>query len=412
MFASSAAITSSQFIDLSQLPSVQDGSCKTVEEESLKRRKTCRFIEESGRILKLPRVAVSTAMVFFHRFYARHSFAQHDRFEVAVACIVLAGKTEESPRKLNHVMEECYNLKLRGQQAGRISQAAAAAAAAKGGGGGGASPIGGVGSASASSSPQNTSSSTSIDPKGAEFFKIKERVLLLERVILHTIGFELSVDHPYKFLVEQIKKLVHQRKLEYIPTPPSASAAAGASGANLSSSQLASKMLNELVQYAMNFANDSMQTSLCLQFEPQTIAMATVFLAANFCKIRPAAGKGDWLVILAPPTPSTTASSNSSGGGGGATSPPPPASSSATNMLSSLEVQALASIVLQIIELVLDRKGTDPIMFQQIKRELNALQQMTDANASAASTATGGGNSSSKPPPAATERETKRPRID
>jgi hypothetical protein len=46
-------------------------------------------------------------------------------------------------------------------------------------------------------------------------------------------------------------------------------------------------------------------------------------------------------------------------------------------MLSSLEMQALASIVLQIIELVLDRKGTDPVMFQQIKRELDSLQQMT-----------------------------------
>jgi Cyclin, N-terminal domain len=400
MFASS-----SQFIDLSQLPSVKDGSM-TVDEESLKRRKTCRFIEESGRILKLPRVAVSTAMVFFHRFYARHSFAQHDRFEVAVACIVLAGKTEESPRKLNHVMEECYNLKLRGQQAGRISQAAAAAKGC--GGGGGASPTSGAGSAS--SSPNNSgSNSTSIDPKSEEFFKIKERVLLLERVILHTIGFELSVDHPYKFLVEQIKKLVHQRKLEYIPATAASSAAASGGGVgaantvNLSSSQLASKMLNELVQYAMNFANDSMQTSLCLQFEPQTIAMATVFLAANFCKIRPAAGKGDWLAILAPPLTSSSSS-------GGASSPPPPPQPA---MLSSLEVQALASIVLQIIELVLDRKGTDPVMFAQIKRELDALQLMTTdaANASAAS-AGGGNNNNSNSKPPAVEREVKRPRID
>lgn len=386
----------------------------TVEEESMKRRKTCRFIEESGRILKLPRVAVSTAMVFFHRFFARHSFAQHDRFEVAVASIVLAGKTEESPRKLNHVMEECYNLKLRGQQAGRISAAAAVKVGGGGSGGGSGSGSGGP------SSPQ----STSIDPKGEEFFKIKERVLLLERVILHTIGFELSVDHPYKFLVEQIKKLVHQRKLEYI-TPPSSGTAAASGGANLSSSQLASKMLNELVQYAMNFANDSMQTSLCLQFEPQTIAMATVFLAANFCKIRPAAGR-DWLVILAPS--SSSSASTSSTGGTNTPPPPPPAASSTTNMLSSLEMQALTSIVLQIIELVLDRKGTDPVMFQQIKLELDALQQMTDASTAAAtatlSTTTSmsappavggggsGGGSSNNGKPLAVDRETKRPRIE
>ncbi|EEC43276.1 predicted protein, partial [Phaeodactylum tricornutum CCAP 1055/1] len=193
-------------------PSLKDGM--SVEEEALKRRKTCRFIEEAGRVLKLPRVAVSTAMVFFHRFYAKHSFQDHDRFEVAVACIVLAAKTEESPKKLTTVIDECHKLKVRGMQAGE------------------------------------------------EFIKLKERILLLERVILHTIGFELSIDHPYKFLVEQIQKMIHKRQLD-------------------------------MAQYAMNFANDSMQTSLCLQFEPQKIATATVYLAGQFSKVRPIDGK-DW----------------------------------------------------------------------------------------------------------------------
>lgn len=83
---------------ISQLPSLKDGF--TVEQETTTRRKTCRFIEEAGRQLRFHRIAVSTAMVFFHRFYAKHSFKDHDRFEVAVAAILLAGKTEETPRKL------------------------------------------------------------------------------------------------------------------------------------------------------------------------------------------------------------------------------------------------------------------------------------------------------------------------
>jgi hypothetical protein len=149
--------------DISQLPSLKDGM--TVKEESDKRRKTCRFIEEAGRVLKLPRVAVATAMVFFHRFYAKHSFSEHDRFEVAVACLVLAAKTEESPKKLNTVIDECYKLKVRGMQAGRISQPAGAAA------------------------PSSATTTGNLDPKGVEFLKLKERILLLERVILHTIGF-------------------------------------------------------------------------------------------------------------------------------------------------------------------------------------------------------------------------------
>lgn len=90
--------SSKRHFDISQLPSLKHGY--TVEQENTTRRKTCRFIEEAGRQLKFHRIAVSTAMVFFHRFYAKHSFTDHDRFEVAVAAILLAGKTEETPRKL------------------------------------------------------------------------------------------------------------------------------------------------------------------------------------------------------------------------------------------------------------------------------------------------------------------------
>jgi len=158
-------------IDTSQLPSVKHGMSE--KEEAIKRRKTCRFIEEVGRVLKLPRVAIATAMVFFHRFYAKHSFQEHDRFEVAVASILLAAKTEESPKKLQVVIEEAYKVKVRGMQAGRISQ-----------------PPGAV-SGSAGSTALAAMPSGSLDPKGEEFSKLKERILLLERVILHTVGFEL-----------------------------------------------------------------------------------------------------------------------------------------------------------------------------------------------------------------------------
>lgn len=285
--------------DISQLPSLKDGM--TLKEEAMKRRKTCRFIEEAGRVLKLPRVAIATAIVFFHRFYAKHSFQEHDRFEVAVACIVLAAKTEESPKKLNLVIDECHKLKVRGMQAGRIST-------------GGASP----------SSPPPPSA---MDPKGEDFMKLKERILLLERVILHTIGFELSIDHPYKFLVELIKQLVHKREVEYIQKDPA-----------IPPPQALGKMMNEMVQYAMNFANDSMHTSLCLQFDPHTIAVACVFMAANFAKVRPVSK--DWLELLGYPS-----------------------------------VEALGSICVQVIELIAERRGADPSMFQKIRQNLETLKK-------------------------------------
>lgn len=309
----------------------------TSEEEATKRRKTCRFIEEAGRVLRLPRVAISTAMVFFHRFYAKHSFQEHDRFEVAVAAIVLAAKTEESPKKLNTVIMECHKLKTRGMQAGRISQQKT----------GSAVPV----------PPTNIT----LDPKGEEFSKLKERILLLERVILHSIGFELSIDHPYKFLVEQIKKLIQTRQLKYVTPPP----------AGLNTGQIMTKMTNELVQYSMSFANDSMHTSLCLQFSPQQIATACVYLAAQFSKVEPVTTTGDWRKILGDP-----------------------------------EIESLASICIQIMELIADRKASDTDTCKKIKAQLELLKSREDAAAN---------NPPPPPPPPPhhqpSEQPNKRPRV-
>jgi hypothetical protein len=146
------ATTTSKHFEISQLPSLKQGM--TVEQERQMRIKTCRFIEEAAArtSLKFHRVAVSTAMVFFHRFYAKHAFQDHDRFEVAVAAILLAGKTEETPKKLVTVIQECYRVKVRGMQAGRISTH-------------GGTPI---------------PTSSTLDPKSTEYTKLKDRVLLME----------------------------------------------------------------------------------------------------------------------------------------------------------------------------------------------------------------------------------------
>ncbi|CAJ1892279.1 unnamed protein product [Cylindrotheca closterium] len=316
-------------LDISQLPSLKDGM--SAEEEATKRRKTCRFIEEAGRVLKLPRVAISTAMVFFHRFYAKHSFDQHDRFEVAVAAIVLAAKTEESPKKLNAVIVQCHDLKTRGMQAGRVK---------------GSKPV-----------PPPPSS---LDPKGEEFSRLKERILLMERVILHTIGFELSIDHPYKFFVDQIKKLTQTRQLVYKQPPE-----------NLNPTQTYQKMMNELVQYSMSFANDSMHTSLCLQFSPQQIATACVYLAGQFAKVD-APENSSWSKVLGEP-----------------------------------DIESLASICVQILELIDPRKtGGDLDNFKKIRTQLEVLKRANKGKMSS-----GMGPPPPPPPPPSSEPTAKRPKT-
>jgi hypothetical protein len=109
----------------------------------------------------------------------------------------------------------------------------------------------------------------------------------------------------------------------------------------------------------MNFANDSMHTSLCLQFEPQQIATATVYLAAQFAKVRPVSGV-NWLDALGRP-----------------------------------DVETLASIALQIVELIAERKGAEESTFVKIRRDLETLKNEKNAR---------------RPPPAGTEPDAKRPR--
>ncbi|KQK05717.1 cyclin-T1-4 isoform X2 [Brachypodium distachyon] len=82
----------------------------------------------------------------------------------------------------------------------------------------------------------------------------KELILLGERVVLATLGFDLNVHHPYKPLVAATKKYKISDK--------------------------------GFFQIAWNFVNDGLFTSLCLQFKPHHIAAGALFLAGKFLKVK------------------------------------------------------------------------------------------------------------------------------
>ena len=87
--------------------------------------------------------------------------------------------------------------------------------------------------------------------------------------------------------------MVPSRQVEYIAN---ASGSNGTSGPTLSMAEQ-TKMTNELVQNAMNFANDSMHTSLCLQYDPEVVAQTCVYMSGQYCKMRPTEGRR-WLDVL------------------------------------------------------------------------------------------------------------------
>ncbi|XP_068633987.1 cyclin-K [Battus philenor] len=83
----------------------------------------------------------------------------------------------------------------------------------------------------------------------------KEEVMTLERILLQTIKFDLQVEHPYGYLLKYAKCLKGDRT-----------------------------KLQKMVQMAWTFVNDSLCTTLCLQWEPEVIAVALMFLAGKLSK--------------------------------------------------------------------------------------------------------------------------------
>ncbi|RLN13192.1 cyclin-T1-3-like [Panicum miliaceum] len=210
-------------------------SRKEIEENSLSRkdgidlkkeshlRKTyCVFLQDLGMRLQVPQVTIATAIVFCHRFFLRQSHAKNDRRTIATVCMFLAGKVEETPRPLRDVILLSYEIIHKKDPAAvqRIKQKEV-------------------------------------------YEQQKELILLGERLVLVTLGFDLNIHHPYKPLVEAIKKFKIAQ--------------------------------NALAQVAWNFVNDGLRTSLCLQFKPHHIAAGAIFLAAKFLKVKlPSDGEKVW----------------------------------------------------------------------------------------------------------------------
>ncbi|KAI9266639.1 cyclin-like protein [Phascolomyces articulosus] len=97
--------------ELQQVPSIASGAMSAAEERKL-RIYGCTFIQAIGCRLELPQLAISTAMVYFHRFFARESFNSHKYEQIAATCVYLACKVEESSRKAIDVAKACSQYRL------------------------------------------------------------------------------------------------------------------------------------------------------------------------------------------------------------------------------------------------------------------------------------------------------------
>jgi hypothetical protein len=126
-----------------------------------------------------------------------------------------------------------------------------------------------------------------------------------------------------------------------------------------STATLKQKMTSVLAQNAISFANDSMYTTLCLQYPSKIIASAAIYMSAQANKMRPTKQR-TWLEIL---------NDKDDGGGSKGIS-----SKDGGSYDSYLDVESLALIVKQIMELIADRKGVDKRVFADIDADLNSMR--------------------------------------
>ncbi|XP_076472731.1 cyclin-L1-like [Babylonia areolata] len=152
-------------------PSMIDGISK--EDEYALRFVGCNLIQTAGLLLKLPQTAMATGQVVFHRFYYSKSLVKHNYEILAMACMYVAAKIEESPcrtpnrtRRLRDVLNVFHHMK-------------------------------------------QVRTKRPIRPLvlDSNYILLKNEVIKAERHLLIELGFCVHVEHPHKLIVSYLQIL-------------------------------------------------------------------------------------------------------------------------------------------------------------------------------------------------------------
>ncbi|XP_070814230.1 cyclin-T2-like isoform X1 [Chaetodon trifascialis] len=170
------------------------------------RQQAANLIQDIGQRLNVSQLIINTAIVYMHRFYMIHSFTKFHRNIISQTTLFLAAKVEEQPRKLEHVIKIAH----------------------------------------ACVNPQEPA----LDTKSNAFQQQAQELVALETIVLQTLGFEITVDHPHTDVV-RCSQLVRASK--------------------------------DLAQTSYFMATNSLHlTTFCLQYRPTVVACVCIHLACKW----------------------------------------------------------------------------------------------------------------------------------
>ncbi|KAJ8360714.1 hypothetical protein SKAU_G00172390 [Synaphobranchus kaupii] len=154
-------------------PSAEQGLPLDTEEQL--RTRGCELIQAAGILLRMPQVAMATGQILFQRFFYCKSFIRHCVETVAMACVHLASKIEEEPRRVRDVLNVFHRLK------------------------------------------HSKGSRTFLPlPLDANYISMKSQVIKAERRVLKELGFCVHVKHPHKIIVMYLQVLECEKNAKLV----------------------------------------------------------------------------------------------------------------------------------------------------------------------------------------------------
>ncbi|OQV24235.1 Cyclin-T1 [Hypsibius exemplaris] len=178
--------------------------------EAWSRYQCAELVQSIGQRMKLPQVAINTAILFMHRFYQFHTMSRFHRHTMAPVFVFLAAKVDETPRRLDMVVRETQRILYPNE--------------------------------------------APLEPTSEKYLEEVQNMVTHENVLLQTLAFDLSVQHPHSHVIRCCQLIRCDKELSHAAY--------------------------DLASCALHF------TSLCIQYTPILIASMCVHVAAKWSNVK------------------------------------------------------------------------------------------------------------------------------